>query len=279
MAEANPSVVDKARAYYDSGDADNFYNLIWGGEDIHVGVYEREGEPIREASHRTVRQMAGKIPHFKPGSKVLDIGAGYGGAARHLAREHGYHVICLNLSAVQNERNRQLNEEQALSILVEVVDGSFEDLPFDEGRFDVVWSQDAILHSGDRRKVFAEVDRVLRPGGELIFTDPMQVTGADPATLRPVLDRIHLDSMGSVDEYQAFARELGWDCLEIDRMPENLVAHYSSVLRELEGRHDELAGQCSNDYLGRMQAGLRHWIDAGRAGALDWGILRFRKPR
>ncbi len=278
MPEGNSSVVNQARAYYDSDDADNFYHLIWGGEDIHVGIYEREGEPIRDASHRTVERLAAKISNFFAGAKVLDIGAGYGGAARHLARQHGFALVCLNLSTVQNERNRRLNAEQALSAQVDVVDGSFESLPFADRHFDAVWSQDAILHSGNRRQVFREVDRVLRSGGEFVFTDPMQRLGVDPRHLRPVLDRIHLDSMGSVEEYQDYARELGWECVEVERMPGNLVVHYSSVLRELEARHDELVQHCSSGYLERMRTGLRHWIDAGNREALDWGILRFRKP-
>lgn len=278
MAENHLSVVEKARTYYDSDDADNFYFRVWGGEDIHIGIYENEDEPIRGASHRTVERMAEKIAHLKAGTKALDIGAGYGGSARHLARAKGYHVVCLNLSEVQNERNRRLNEEQMLSILVEVVDGSFEELPFSDESFELVWSQDAILHSGNRRRVFEEVNRVLRPGGEFIFTDPMQKAGVDAADLRPVLERIHLDSMGSVEGYQSYARDLGWECLEAERQPDSLVTHYSRVLGELENRHDELREHCSNEYLDRMKTGLQHWIDAGRRGALDWGILRFRKP-
>jgi len=278
MPELHSSVVEKARTYYDSEDADNFYYRVWGGEDIHIGIYTGENEPIRDASHRTVERMAGKIAHFAAGTKTLDIGAGYGGSARHLAKTKGYHVVCLNLSTVQNDRNRRMNEEQRLSLLVEVVDGSFEQLPFDDKSFEIVWSQDAILHSGNRRRVFEEVNRVLQPGGEFIFTDPMQIAGVKPEDLRAVLDRIHLDSMGSVEDYQSYAKELGWECLEADRRPENLVAHYSRVLQELNGRHAELSAHCSTDYLERMKVGLQHWIDAGRRNALDWGILRFRKP-
>ncbi len=52
--------------------------------------------------------------------------------------------------------------------------GVFEDIPEPDASVDVVWSQDAILHSDQREKVLPEVFRVLKPGGEFIFTDPMQ---------------------------------------------------------------------------------------------------------
>jgi len=272
-----PSTVDKARSYYDSDDADNFYFRVWGGEDLHIGIYEREGESIFDASRRTVKKMAERLAGFPAGSKVVDLGAGYGGSMRYLAREMGFHCTCLNLSPVQNERNRTMNREQGLDDKLEVFDGNFEELPFEGQAFDIAWSQDSILHSSDRQKVFREVDRVLKPGGVFVMTDPMMREDAPLSELQPVFDRIHLDSMGSVEKYAAYARELGWTMDDPEERTRDLVAHYSSVLRELESRTEELLNYCSTEYLERMKKGLRHWITAGENGALFWGILFFRK--
>ena len=96
----------------------------------------------------------------------------------------------------------------------------------------------------NRKKVFEEVHRVLRPGGEFIFTDPMQKPGADAENLKPELERIHLESMGSVECYGNYARELGMETIEVLQMPEQLVNHYSAVLHNLESRHDELKDVC-----------------------------------
>lgn len=270
-------VVKMARDYYDSSDADNFYFNIWGGEDLHIGWYESAGEDIFTASRRTVERMLRKLPRRDAGSRVLDIGAGYGGSARYLAVKGEYHVTCLNLSDVQNERNRSMNREQKLSSLVDVVSGSFEDLPFGGKSFDVAWSQDAILHSGDRFKVFQEIDRVLRPGGDFVMTDPMQRSDVSADILQPVLDRIHLASMGSVEAYQEYARELGWEFIGFEENTASLTTHYSRVLEELGGREEEMRRHCSADYIDRMKAGLAHWVSAGEQGALAWGILHFRK--
>ncbi len=277
-SDSGSQVVDIARDYYDSSDADNFYFRIWGGEDIHVGIYETPDEPILDASRRTVDTMLSRIPALPAEGRLLDIGAGYGGSARVIARERGIHVTCLNLSAVQNERNRAMTAAQGLADLIDVHDGNFEELPFPDASFDQVWCQDSILHSGRRRRVFEEVDRVLRPGGGFIFTDPMQREGVDPELLEPVLARIHLPSMGSVDKYKGYAAELGWETVDLDGRPDCLVRHYSRVLEELEKRGGEVADQISGDYVERMKKGLRHWIEAGSKGALDWGILHFRKP-
>jgi sarcosine/dimethylglycine N-methyltransferase len=268
--------VDTARTYYNSEDADNFYYTVWGGEDIHVGLYQSADEPIFDASRRTVSYMASKLNLDKNG-RVLDVGAGYGGAARFLANTYGCHISALNLSEVENERNRMLTEEQGLGHLIDVVDGSFENIPYPDASFDVVWSQDAILHSGDKHQVLAEVYRVLKPNGVFVFTDPMQSDSCPEGVLQPILDRIHLDSLGSPQFYQDTAKTLGFADVSFEDHTEQLVNHYGRVLNETNKKHTDMVGLISEDYIARMKKGLQHWIDGGRNDFLAWGIFVFKK--
>ncbi len=269
------TAVNVARDYYNSQDADNFYFTIWGGEDIHVGLYNTPDEDIAPASVRTVERMASKLQLSKD-SYVLDVGAGYGGAARYLAKTYGCRVACLNLSEVENTRNRQMNEQQGLSHLIDVVDGSFEDLPFEDNQFTVIWSQDAMLHSGDRVRVLQEIVRVLKPRGEIVFTDPMAADGADKSALRPILDRLHLESMGSPAFYRRELNRLGVDSIEFEDHTQQLSTHYGRVLQETERREAEIADNVSVEYITRMKLGLQHWVDGGQAGNLAWGIFYVR---
>jgi sarcosine/dimethylglycine N-methyltransferase len=190
--------VESVRSYYNSDDVRRIYDTSYGEDHLHLGIYENDEDTVDEAGQRTVERIASMIHELGPGTRVLDIGAGHGGSARFLFREYGCHVACLNLSDAQNARNRNLNARDKCSLAINVVDGSFEDIPVTDESFDVVWSQDAILHSTRRRQVFAEVARVLRKGGQFIFTDPMQREDCPAEVLQPILDRIHLDSLGSV---------------------------------------------------------------------------------
>ncbi len=272
------TVADVAEAYYDSREADEFYARIWGGEDIHVGLYETPDDAIAEASRRTVEAMADAIAvPLGKSHRVIDLGAGYGGPARYLARRFGCRVTCLNISEVENTRNRKANRESGIDALVDVRHGSFESIPERDGSLDAVWSQDAILHSGDRGRVIAEVGRVLRPGGEFVFTDPMQADDCPPGVLQPVYDRIHLDSLGSVKFYREAARRNGLEEVAIRAMPQQLRNHYAAVRRELTARYDEIARYASRDYVDRMLVGLKNWVEAADKGYLNWGILHFRK--
>ncbi|MGD8341198.1 MAG: methyltransferase domain-containing protein [Gammaproteobacteria bacterium] len=269
--------VQIARDYYNSDDADNFYYEIWGGEDIHIGLYESESEPIPTASERTVATMAAELAALDAQSRVADFGAGYGGSARWLAQAFGCHVSCVNLSEVQNRRNREITAAAGLSDLIDVYDASFESAPLEDASFDCVWSQDSLLHAGKRHRVLEEVDRILKPGGEFIFTDPMQADDCPPGVLQPVLDRLHLDSLGSFAYYRAAAKKLGWTELGIRDLTSQLVNHYTRVRQELAMRRSQLADRISEEYVDRMLQGLGNWVDAGVNGHIAWGILHFRK--
>ena len=125
------TAVDKAEEYYNSTPADEFYFKIWGGTHIHVGIYDHAKESIKDASPKIVQMMASKLK-LDSNTKLLDLGSGYGGAVRFLAKKFGVQVTCLNLSETQNERNRDLNKEAGLDKLITVVEGNFEDIPFPE---------------------------------------------------------------------------------------------------------------------------------------------------
>jgi sarcosine/dimethylglycine N-methyltransferase len=273
-------VVATARSYYNSEDADNFYFHVWGGEDIHIGLYENAHDRIADASRRTVEFIADRLaPKLEvSGARIIDLGSGFGGADRRLAKRFGCSVLALNLSETENARNRQMSADAGLGHLVDVVDGSFEQIPADNGSFDAAWSQDAILHSGHRGKVLEEVDRVLKPGGEFAFTDPMQADDCPEGVLQPVLERIHLSSLGSFAFYRKQARRLGWEEVAVIDMTEQLVIHYGRVADVLRAERGGLAGMVSDGYIERMLQGLQHWVDAGRNGYLAWGVMHFRKP-
>ena len=182
---------------------------------------------------------------------------------------------CLNLSDVQNERNRVLTRKAGLDHLVHVVHASFEAIPGPDSVYDAVWSQDALLHSGDRERVLSEVSRVLKPGGRFVFTDPMQTDDCPPGVLQPVLDRIHLDSLASPGFYRKHLRALGFDEILLDEMRDQLRNHYDQVRQALLTRREEMTERCGNDYVTRMLEGLGNWVSAADRGHLTWGIFLF----
>ena len=276
----NPTscAVASARSYYNSSTADNFYYTIWGGNDIHIGLYASATESIAVASQSTVERMAEIVKIINSSTRVLDLGAGYGGAARWLAHRYGCKVTCLNLSEVQNERNRSMTREEQVDHLIEVVDGDFEHLPFGDGTFDLIWSQDSFLHSSNRKAVVNEISRVLvTKGGAVVFTDPMAAANAKEEKLKPIKQRLSIDTFGSQKFYeQEFGRH-GFEAVIFEEHRDQLTLHYSRVLQEIESQKEILEKNIPADYIEHVKAGLKNWIAGGKEEQLDWGIHHFRR--
>ena len=266
-----------AREYYNAPATDSFYRSLWGGEHIHIGTYTSPSDTITVASQRTVERMAA-LAHITSATRVLDIGAGYGGAARWLARTYGCKVTCLNLSEVQNARNRERTREQGLEALVEVVDGVFEHLPFADATFDLVWCQDCLLHASDRHAVVAEVARVLVPrGADVILTDHMATRDADPERVGPIKQRLQLKlGLATRQFYQDVFRAQGFEDAGYLDGTEHMVTHCSKVLAALQdARH--LSTDIPGDFAEKAKTGMSHWVEGGKEGQLEWGVFHFRR--
>lgn len=276
MSREYSSDIEVARNYYNSEDAHNFYYRIWGGEDLHLGIYESEDEQIYKASRRAVDRIASYAGQLDENTRVIDFGGGFSGSARYLAKKFGCHVTVVNLSETENERGRKMNKEQGLDHLITVIDGSYDDIPLENNSFDVVWSEDAILHSNDKRQVMKEAARLLKPGGDLVFSDPMQTDDCDESVLQPIYDRINLSSLGSPALYREVCKEAGLTEVAFEELGEHLILHYSRVLQETEKNEKNLLQYVSQKYIDNMKTGLKHWINGGKQGNLTWGIFHFK---
>ncbi|ARZ71888.1 methyltransferase domain-containing protein [Streptomyces sp. HU2014] len=270
---------DATRRYYDSTDVDAFYRSVWGGEDIHTGIYRHPDEPVADASRRTVERVADKLAdRLGPGRSVLDLGSGYGGTARYLAERFGCRVVALNLSAAQNERHRATNAERGLDGLVEVVTGSFHDVPFPDGGFDAVCSLEALCHSDDRDKALGEAVRVLAPGGALAFTDIMAAEDVPAEALRPAVSRLGVDALATPSSYRDRLTELALTDVGFDDHSEQLLTHYTRLTAETGARAEELRRIVSDAYVGHLLENLPVWVEAARGGKLRWGVTHGRRP-
>jgi len=106
------------------------------------------------------------------GDSVLDIGCGAGVdlcVAALLAGEHG-RVFGVDVTPAMVEKATQ-HAKLAGFDNITVLEGSIEKLPIEDSEIDVVISNGAINLSLSKENVFAEIYRVLKPGGHLYFSD------------------------------------------------------------------------------------------------------------
>lgn len=113
-----------------------------------------------------------------PSHRLLDIACGSGGPTLRIAHRSGAHVVGVDIHADAIATARRAAEALRLagSARFEVVDARAA-LPFPDASFDAVMCIDAINHLEDRPRTLREWARLLKPGGRLLFTDPIIVTG------------------------------------------------------------------------------------------------------
>jgi sarcosine/dimethylglycine N-methyltransferase len=110
---------------------------------------------------------------------VLDVGSGVGGPARFLAATYGCRVIGVDVSESFVDGARYLTERTGLSGQVSFETASALELPFDDGRFDVVLLQHVAMNIADRARLYREIRRVLKSGGRFATFDVV-LNGGEP---------------------------------------------------------------------------------------------------
>jgi SAM-dependent methyltransferase len=116
---------------------------------------------------------------LSPGNTLLDVACGAGGPALRIAATTGCSVVGIDVheQAIATANSLAAQRGLAERAKFRVINATGR-LPFLDSTFDAIICIDAINHFPDRTLVIAEWARLLKPGGRLLFTDPIIVTGA-----------------------------------------------------------------------------------------------------
>lgn len=112
-----------------------------------------------------------KSAEVGPSTRVLDLGAGIGGPARHVAATFGCNVTGVDLSPAFVDAANYLTARCGLSGRATFQVGDALHLPFQEGAFDTVFLQHVAMNIENRPALYSEVCRILTPEGRFVIYD------------------------------------------------------------------------------------------------------------
>lgn len=171
---------------------------------------------------------------LRPGLRVLDVGSGLGGSARYLAVEHRCRALGIDLTKEYVDVANALAELVGLKGTVEFRQGSALEIPFDDGAFDVVWTEHVQMNIADKRAFYAEMARVLAPGGRLLFHDIFQGAGGPPHYPVPWADDSSISFLAPPDIVCAILEELGLRILDWEDKTRHSLDWFLATVEKIE---------------------------------------------
>ncbi len=151
-----------------------------------------ESAAVHALPDRAVESFAGvgnpfSLRRLMPGEHIVDVGSGAGFDSFIAAGQVGPsgQVVGVDMTTEMLEKSRETGSSLGFDH-VSFVDGFAEELPVGDGWADAVISNGVINLCADKRTVFDEIHRVLRPGGVLQFADIANGRPVPPEALRDI---------------------------------------------------------------------------------------------
>jgi len=198
-------------AFYDQSTP--LWEEIWG-DHLHHGYYPNgsaEGVDHRAAQVDMIDRALdwASISNKK---NILDVGCGLGGSSRYFARKWGKDVKAtgVTLSPVQVARGNRLGEEQGLDEQVNLQVADALNMPFEDGKFDFVYSMESGEHMPDKKKFVGELARVCAPNGRILIVtwchrnlkeNETELNEDEQKLLKRICDAYYLPAWCSSDDY------------------------------------------------------------------------------
>jgi 2-polyprenyl-3-methyl-5-hydroxy-6-metoxy-1,4-benzoquinol methylase len=159
-----------------------------------------------------------------PTDHVLDVGCGSGGPALFLAREVGCRVTGVDFNESGIHAALTLAKNSDIQNLLDFRQADVrERLPFSDQEFDLIVCMDVICHILDRRSLLREWSRLVRPGGRMLYTDPVVVTGLISKEEFAARSSTGDFAFGSPGVNEQLIGEAGFELLQVEDVTDNEV--------------------------------------------------------
>ena len=253
--------------HYDVGN--EFYRLVLGPSLTYsCARFTLADAPLAEAQaakHELVCRKLGL--HERLGSRLLDVGCGWGSMAIHAARNHGAHVVGITISREQAELARRWVVEAGVAAQIEIRVQDYRAVGHE--RFDAISSIGMFEHVGRSRQgqYFATLRGLLRPGGRLL-NHAISSPGSSRPDRRSFIYRYvfpDTELLDVADTVVAMERA-GFEVRDVESLREHYVKTLHAWVANLEDHWDQalaLAGPARARVWRLYMAGCANRFDEG----------------
>ena len=268
-----PNEKQKIIEHYDA--VSPYYHSLWG-EHLHHGYWIRGNESKETAQVQLIEHLA-RLAGIKSGSRVLDIGCGFGGSSLFLAKEYGVAATGVTISPVQVQMANRAAAEQKLNAKFLLMDA--EELQFSEP-FDFLWSVESISHYHDPAQFFVNAAKLLKPGGTFALTDWFRRENASAAEKKKFIEPIEkamFVELRDMNDYEGFLASSGLHIAHRQELSENCAKSWDIGLDIIKHKSFwALAAKLGADFVTNLK-GFRAMRAGYASGNFVYGLFVARK--
>jgi ubiquinone/menaquinone biosynthesis C-methylase UbiE len=194
-------------------------------DEFHIGG--------RLATARLTEQL-----RLTAGQTVLDLGCGLGGAARYVAQNFNCNVEGLDLNTEYVETGNALNELVKLKNKINLTQGSVLELPYAADFFDGAYQIHVGMNIENKKRLFSEVRRVLKPGASFAIYDIMATAAGELQFPVPWASNSTISYLASPSGYKATLEEAGFAVSAVEEEKDFALDFF----KKMKAKAEEMGG-------------------------------------
>lgn len=273
---------------YTERDVEDFFDQtlrhyldFWDGEGVlHTGTFDGDADSDYAAAADRTSAVLAERAGIDASSRVLDAGCGCGNFATYLAERFGCQVDGLDLSEerVSFATRRLASAHAQVANLVRFHHGSVTRIPYADGAFSHVVSQDALFLVPDKARSHQEIFRVLRPGGTFACTDFLQPSPVIGEQARKhVYDRVRWNGGFSLAGYQAALSSAGFASVTTTDLERHIKQTYRVLGAMATQRAAATEDAAGREWMRAFAESCEQIQAAIGRGEFGWGMIVARK--
>lgn len=208
---------------------------------------------------------------------VLDVCSGMGGPSRYLAHNYGCRVTGIDLAGSRVDGATRLTSMAGLDDRVEFRNANALEMPFADGAFDVVISQEAFCHIPDKDTLVAQCCRVLKPGGRIAFTDIIVTDNTSEQTRTRLQQEMTFQELASVQSYRHALEREGCSVLQYHDLSDEWRVILADRLVMYRGLKDQTVDRFGEAHFAKWDNAYSFFVGLYETGELGGGRFLARR--